>query len=471
MRRGQFPLSNLPAWCMLNNITLAGVSAADTEARGLGLIAEKNLDGANDELPALLTIPKELILSAVGVEEYTKENKDFRQLLGAAGRQSLRGDILLFLLTQLVLSSPDYLGGQGAGTAWTQYFKLLPTQVPVPTLWSESELSLLRGTSLESAVSAKLGALTKEFNRIRDATTGLARWNKLIEIDESVTLSEWIFLDALYRSRSLELPKSGESMVPYLDLVNHSNPATAYFEENSEGEVVLLLHREANVPKKGEITIDYGHDKSAAEMLFSYGFIDPTSKAKSVVLPVESMEDDPLAKAKLYTFGRPPVLKITDNDTGVPQWDAPFIYLMCLNDEDGLHFKILQDTDRSHDLRMFWQGTDVTEEAGNMENLIKGHELCQVFRLRVVTIVLGMVQQQLEVLTAHSEEKVLTGSERPHIAQAASQLRTVEKDLYERIFQLLEDEKIRLLEDELVTSYLAAMNGTQQDENDEEDFT
>ncbi|KAI1425676.1 hypothetical protein F5Y12DRAFT_354873 [Xylaria sp. FL1777] len=468
MRRAQFSLSNLPAWCMFNNITFTGVSVADIEARGLGLIAETNLNNEDDELPALLTIPKELILSATAVEEYAKENKDFRQLLDVAGHQSLRGDILLFLLTQLVLSSPDYTGGQGASTAWTQYFKLLPNDVPVPTLWTEPELSLLRGTSLESAVSAKLVALTKEFNRIRDATTSLVQWNVLIETDEAITLSDWILLDALYRSRSLALPKSGESMVPCLDLANHSSPATAYFEENSKDEVVLLLRQGANVPVQDEITIDYGHDKSAAEMLFSYGFIDPVSTAKGIVLPVESMEDDPLAKAKLYVFGSAPTLKITDSDTGIPQWDAPFIHLMCLNHEDGLHFKVLQETDGSHDLRMFWQDTDVTGEAGAMGSLIKGHELCHVFRLRAVTVALRMVQQQLEVL---AEERVLIGSERPHVARAASQLRALEKDLFERTFRMLEQEKTQLFEDESVTAYLAAMNGTRQDDLDEEDFT
>ncbi len=87
MRRGQFPLSTLPAWCMLNNITFAGVCVADMEARGLGLIAEKNLNDENDKLPALLTIPKELVLSAAGIEENAKENKDFRQLLDVAGHQ------------------------------------------------------------------------------------------------------------------------------------------------------------------------------------------------------------------------------------------------------------------------------------------------------------------------------------------------------------------------------------------------
>ncbi|KAI8953195.1 hypothetical protein F4801DRAFT_588376 [Xylaria longipes] len=470
MRRGHFPLSNLPAWCIFNNITSAGVSVADVDGRGLGLVADQDFDNENNDLPALLTIPKELILSATGVEEYAKENKGFRQLLDVAGHQSVRGDILLFLLTQLVMSSPDYNGGQGAGTAWTQYFKLLPTQVPVPTLWSESELSLLKGTSLEPAVSAKLGALEREFNRVREMTSDLPRWNALLEIDEAVTVSDWIWLDALYRSRSLALPKSGESMVPYLDLVNHSNPATAYFDENAGDEVVLLFYKGASVLKKEEVTIDYGHRKSAAEMLFNYGFIDSTSTAKSIVLPVEPMDDDPLAKAKLYIFKSAPVLKIIDNDTGVPHWDAPFVHLMCLNDEDGLHFKVSRETDGSQYLTMFWQDADVTGEAGNMESVIKGHELCQVFRLRAVAVVLGMIQQQLEALAAHDEESPSNESERPHINKEISQFRAVEKDLFERIFRVLEHEKNQLLEDESVMAYLAVMNASQQGDVDTEDF-
>ncbi|KAI1133465.1 hypothetical protein F5Y10DRAFT_229120 [Nemania abortiva] len=471
MLRGQFPLAGLPAWCVLNNITFAGVRVANIEGRGLGLVAEKRFNSEEDEPLALLTIPKELVLSAASIEDYAKENKDFRRLLDVAGRQSLRRDVLLFLLTQLVLSSPEYSGGLGASTAWTQYFKLLPVHVPVPTMWSGSELALLKGTSLEPAVSAKLIALEREFNHIRDATSDLQRWNELIGVEEKINIKDWILLDAIYRSRSLALPKSGESMVPCLDLVNHSSPATAYFEENTKDDVVLLLNKGLSLLEQEELTIDYGHDKSAAEMLFSYGFIDSASPAKSIILPVDSMGDDPLAKAKLYAFGSAPTLKITDTDTGVPKWEAPFVYLMCLNDEDGLRFKVLQETDGSQHLRMFWQDIDVTLEAGTMETLITGHKLCQIFRLRVVTVVLGMIQQQLEVLAAHDEETMLVGGEISHVHLAASRLRAVEKDLFERSLQLLEHEKAQLFQVESVTAYLAAMNGTEKDTNDDEDFS
>jgi hypothetical protein len=89
MRRGEFPLSNLPTWCTLNNITFNGVRAANIEGRGLGLVSESDLSNGEGsaKLPALLTIPKDLVLSAAGVEEYAKESKDFRQLLDMAGHQ------------------------------------------------------------------------------------------------------------------------------------------------------------------------------------------------------------------------------------------------------------------------------------------------------------------------------------------------------------------------------------------------
>jgi hypothetical protein len=58
---------------------------------------------------------------------------------------------MLFLLVQLIMSSPDYTGPRGVISPWTQYFSLLPAQVPIPTMWTESELSHLRGTSLEAS--------------------------------------------------------------------------------------------------------------------------------------------------------------------------------------------------------------------------------------------------------------------------------------------------------------------------------
>lgn len=89
MRRGSFSLKDLPAWCVLNDVAFVNVKATNIDGRGLGLVAERDLtdEGGNGEIPALLTIPRDLVLSAEGVEEYAKENKDFRQLLDTAGHR------------------------------------------------------------------------------------------------------------------------------------------------------------------------------------------------------------------------------------------------------------------------------------------------------------------------------------------------------------------------------------------------
>lgn len=67
----------------------------------------------------------------------------------AKGYQSTRGDILLFLLMQMTITCPDVSCNIGVSNPWTEYVKLLPSDVPVPTTWSEEQRMLLIGTSLE----------------------------------------------------------------------------------------------------------------------------------------------------------------------------------------------------------------------------------------------------------------------------------------------------------------------------------
>ncbi|KAF3058671.1 SET domain-containing protein 8 [Daldinia childiae] len=478
MRRGHFSLNELPAWSTLNGVNFLDVIVASINGRGNGLVAKKDLisQESDSEPLTLLTIPKELVLSAEGVEEYAKENKYFRQLLDTAGRQSARGDILLFLLYQLVLSSPDYQAGLGPSTPWTQYFSLLPSHVSTPTMWSELELSYLKGTSLDSAVAAKLTVLTKEFDDLRENMATLPYWNDILSIDESITIRDWILLDALYRSRSLGLPKSGESMVPCLDLVNHSSQATAYFDENSEDEVVLYLRKGGLVPAGSEITIDYGQEKSPAEMLFSYGFIDPNSAARSITLPLEPLEDDPLAIPKLHAFGTPPKLKLEEDESGVPHWTAPFVYLMCLNEEDGLRFRVLQETDGSRHLKIFWQNIDVTDVSNTMKDLIQDHELRQIFELRAVTVIMGIIQQQLEQLISAQNGDSVAGRASTKVYQAISQLRSLETSILQKSIQALDEQRDQLLRDDTVVEYLTMMGSDQNDPGaeaatDEEDFS
>ncbi|KAK8056427.1 hypothetical protein PG993_001654 [Apiospora rasikravindrae] len=476
MRRTVFSLHDLPAWCALNDVKFRNVKIEEVAGRGYGLVTEADVPSGGAD--AMLEIPQDLVLSAQAIEDYAKIDQNFRDLLEKAGRQSHRADILLYLLMQMTLSSPDFPDVHGVNSAWTQYVGLLPSQIPVPTTWSEAERVHLKGTSLESAVSAKLTALTREFDAIKEKSDDLRFWYDNVWAEERVTIHDWVLLDAIYRSRSLELPSSGESMVPCLDIANHSTQATARFEETAQDQVTLVLKDSLSISKGQEVTIDYGQGKSAAEMLFSYGFIDPDCQAGKLVLPLEPMEDDPLAKAKMHIFRAPPTIQVTDGVDGVPGWSAPFAYLACLNEEDGLNFAVVQETDGSQELKLYWQNEDATDRSHDLNILIEGHELYKIFELRVVTVVLERLQQQLEELKTPVNSSKYSGPPREDIVRTATHLRVVEQDLLERMIGKLEGQRDELFLDDSVLAYLGSMEPTPSDEgrpqatdDNDEDFS
>ena len=56
---------------------------------------------------------------------------------------------MLFLLLQITIASPEQIQNVGLSNPWTEFMKILPSEVPVPTMWSEEERVMLVGTSLE----------------------------------------------------------------------------------------------------------------------------------------------------------------------------------------------------------------------------------------------------------------------------------------------------------------------------------
>ena len=339
-------------------------------------------------------------------------------------------------------------------------------------MWSKPERELLQGTSLQAstpmsnngttvrrshcdttdvikaALSAKLSVLEQEFDELREKSSQLPFWDTLLWEQDGATLDDWILVDAWYRSRCLELPQSGDSMVPVLDMVNHSNEPNAFYEQDNDGNVQLCLRPNTAITQGDEITISYGASKPAAEMLFSYGFIDKQTATNDLTLPVDPFDDDPLAKAKAHIFGRPGVVKLVEED-GVFKWQSPFAFLVCLNEEDGLEFRVLQDTEGNRQLKLFWQDDDVTERAHDIENVISGHPLYQLFKLRVITVVYEQVAKQLEDTKIDISEEQLEplvegGLIRQEIVNHTQNLRNLEAHTLEKALEMLETQ-VRLI--------------------------
>ncbi|KAL7914832.1 hypothetical protein GGI35DRAFT_474545 [Trichoderma velutinum] len=483
MAHSQLPIDAFPAWAVLNNVDFANAEIRNIEGKGLGLVAKHDITDAGHDASssqAIIRIPRDLVLSAEAVDEYAKVDKNFKQLLEIAGHQSTRGDIMLYLLTHIIQSKKASSNARAfASTPWTEYIKFLPRYIPIPTMWTNDERELLKGTSLEAALSAKLSALSFEYDGISEQASNIPFWNDLFW--ETARVDDWILADAWYRSRCLELPRAGHAMVPGLDMANHSQTHSAYYDESSDGDVVLLPTSRSRVLSGGEITISYGQAKSPAEMLFSYGFIDHDSSVKEVTLHVAPLPDDPLGRAKLRVYDGPPTVRLSLTEQGF-QWNSPFLYLLVLNEEDGLAFRIAQDTSGERQLKLLWQDEDVTDRTNELETLVQNHDLYQVFKLRAVAVLEERVAMQLDRISSElsygaTEQPQAANQPRAECMLAAETLRDLETQVLQGVAEALENEKARLLLDARVVTYLGSMEDAKNEQasepaaNDEDDFS
>lgn len=207
-------------------------------------------------------------------------------------------------------------------------------------------------------------------------------------------------------------------------------------------------------------------------MLFSYGFIeDSMISARELFLELEIPQDDPLKVAKMHINKAAPGVKVFDSEepnasSEGTSWMSEFIWLVIVNEEDGLEFQVLQTNDGGRELQVFWK-EEKLEEPHKLEELLKAHPLWEVFQLRAVALIQDRVESQLRVL--HSTENDVRGVDkdgelvRQGVWNLAMRFRDLERDLLERSYGDLEEEKEKLLATETVQQYLA--------EQQEEDFS
>ncbi|KAK8248656.1 hypothetical protein IWZ00DRAFT_489650 [Phyllosticta capitalensis] len=524
IRRGRqegwltLPMKALKPWADLNGVAFNNVSAGPLpglEHRGSAVVAERDLDGDNNE--PLMTIPRDLVLSLDGVRLYAKSDKHLRQLLEVLGdfgmseavahsslcrayqaciwRQSsmfcpMKSEMFRVLWSDLLscqsgsadgrrlISSRAMGGGDtkiGVKNPMTEYVKFLPQEL-LPTFWTEEERTLLIGTTLKPAVEAKLKSLNKEYEKLHKLTESITWCNDDWWFDDTygLTFDDWLQVDAMYRSRALEFPGIGDCMVPGVDMANHASgeDTAALYEVDPKGNAVLLLREGKSISQGEEVTITYGDKKGACEMLFSYGFIeDSMISARELFLELEIPQDDPLKVAKMHINKAAPGVKVFDSEepnasSEGTSWMSEFIWLVIVNEEDGLEFQVLQTNDGGRELQVFWK-EEKLEEPHKLEELLKAHPLWEVFQLRAVALIQDRVESQLRVL--HSTENDVRGVDkdgelvRQGVWNLAMRFRDLERDLLERSYGDLEEEKEKLLATETVQQYLA--------EQQEEDFS
>jgi len=143
-------------------------------------------------------------------------------------------------------------------TSLPSYIKFLPLEL-LPTFWTDDERALILGTSLAPATEAKLRSLNREYEMVKSATESIP-WCQKIWWDVEgglVSFDDWMQVDAMYRSRALEFPGIGDSMVPVIDMANHASGqgTGALYEADEMGNGLLLLRDSKTLQEGEEVTI------------------------------------------------------------------------------------------------------------------------------------------------------------------------------------------------------------------------
>lgn len=365
----------------------------------------------------------------------------------------------------------------GVSNPFSEYVKFLSLRgSQLPTFWNESERAIITGTSLEAALSAKLSSLDREFTLLKEKTSSIdwcqqSWWSA----DNGIlTFYDWKTVDAIYRSRALDLPGTGHSMVPCIDMANHASgdSTSALYETDSDGNAILILREGKDLAPNDEITITYGDDKGACEMLFSYGFIESTvESARELFLDLNIPDDDPLKLAKKAVAQSAPGFRLFLHGDST-DWESSFVWLLCVNEEDGLDFKLLQKIDGERELQTSWKDEEVTD-VSNLVMLLKQEPLWDVFELRAITTLQSRVEQQLlrlESSKSFIDELGIVGEVDNDNCEKGMQLRDLEESLLLHAHRDFETKKCQLFESRVVQEYLGTTTAENPDVS-EDDFS
>lgn len=284
------------------------------------------------------------------------------------------------------------------------YVKSLPME-RLPTTWNAEELQLLVGTTLGQATGAKMKSLRHEYELLCSSVEH-TRWYHAVQ--DHLDFDDWLQADAMYRSRALDFPNIGHCMVPCIDLANHAagDATVALYEKTANGDAVLLLIDGKTVSRGEEVTITYGDEKGASEMLFSYGFLDSgMDSAQTMLLSLTLSPEDRCRAAKARIADCAPGFNISETPDGGVRWEGDYVWLLCVTEEDDLHFALARTVDGVEDeVQPLFQGKELTGGAAGLRTRLSGTPLWDVYHLRAISILQERVFSQMQILYSTEEE-------------------------------------------------------------------
>lgn len=146
-------------------------------------------------------------------------------------------------------------------------------------------------------------------------------------------------------------------------------------------------------------------------------------------LDLDIPEDDPLRPAKLFVSTSAPGFRIFDEDDSVG-WESDYIWLIVVNEEDGLDFKIRQTNDGKREIQAFWQEKEL-DDTSKIKEYLQEEPTWDVFQLRATVLLQNRVEAQIEAIQATQYSNNETSS-RDVPRRLAERLRSLELDMLQR---------------------------------------
>lgn len=152
-------------------------------------------------------------------------------------------------------------------------------------------------------------------------------------------------------------------------------------------------------------------------------------------LNIDIPDDDPLRPAKIFVSTAAPGFRLFEKN-GAIDWESDFIWLVIVNEEDGLDFKVRQTVDGKREIQSLWKDAEL-DDTSKLREYLHEDPLWDVYQLRATVLLQGRVDAQIALLRKVGNPP-RQATVRPYPWSLAERLRTLELNMLEKATDALE---------------------------------
>ncbi|KAG5603480.1 hypothetical protein H5410_024972, partial [Solanum commersonii] len=227
---------------------------------------------------------------------------------------------------------------------WKYYMAVLPESTDSTIYWSQEELSEIQGTQLLSTTLSVKEYVQNEFQNVEEQ---VILGNKQL-FPFPITLDDFFWAFGILRSRAFSRGGIQNLMlVPFADLANHSVKVTTEDHIHEIGgpaglfswDLLFSFQSPLKLKAGDQFLIQYGLNKSNADMAIGYGFIEPNSARDAFTLTLEISKTDDFNGDKLDIAESNSLGETADFDIklgqSLPPSLFPYLRLVALGGTDN----------------------------------------------------------------------------------------------------------------------------------------